>query len=121
MPPPDLLDLTTIRNLLELDDGSTGLLAEMTALFRDDTPQRIQDLAAAAARGDAGTFSRVAHALKGGAGALGATGMRGAAAELEALGHEGSVDASPDLRDRLDELFRRSLAALEAVIQEGRL
>jgi len=117
--PSDLLDLTTLQNLVELDDGSHGLVQEMIGLFREDTQGRIEDILAAAAQGDAEAFSRASHALKGGAGALGATTLRALAAELEALGRGGSVEAGPDLRARLEALFRDSLTALETYVREG--
>ena len=78
----NLLDLTTLRNLVELDDGGDGLLSEMITIFREDTPRRIQDILAAVAKGSADELSRTAHALKGGAGALGANALRTLAAEL---------------------------------------
>jgi len=117
--PSDLLDLTTLQNLVELDDGGHGLVLEMIDLFREDTQGRIENILEAAAQGDAEAFSRASHALKGGAGALGATGLRTLAAELEALGRGGSVQAGPDLRVRLESLFHSSLAALEAYVREG--
>jgi HPt (histidine-containing phosphotransfer) domain-containing protein len=117
--PSDLLDLTTLQNLVELDDGSHGLVQEMIGLFREDTQGRIEDILTAAAQGDAEAFSRASHALKGGAGALGATSLRALAAELETLGRGGSVEAGPDLRARLETLFRDSLAALESYVREG--
>ncbi|WP_243383997.1 Hpt domain-containing protein [Geothrix alkalitolerans] len=115
----DLLDLTTLQNLVELDDGQHGLVVEMIGIFRDDTQGRIEDILAAAGQDDAEAFSRASHALKGGAGALGAKALRALAADLEALGRKGSVEAGPDLRPRLESLFRESLAALEAYVREG--
>jgi HPt (histidine-containing phosphotransfer) domain-containing protein len=115
----DLLDLTTLRNLVELDDGAYGLVLEMIAIFREDTPRRIQDILTAAAEGDAEELSRAGHALKGGAGALGAEAMRNIAADLEALGRGGDSDAGPDLAGRLEATFRDSLTALEAYLREG--
>ncbi|MBI1751444.1 MAG: Hpt domain-containing protein [Acidobacteria bacterium] len=114
--PQDLLDLATLQNLVDLDDGGSGLLSEMIEIFREDTPRRIHDILAAAAKGDALEFSHAGHALKGGAGALGASAMRRCAADIEALGRGGSVDAGPDLGSRLEALFADSLAALEAYV-----
>jgi HPt (histidine-containing phosphotransfer) domain-containing protein len=116
----DLLDLTTIQNLVDLDDGSHGLLSEMIAIFREDTPRRIQDILKAAADGNAEELSRAGHALKGGAGALGAEAMRLLAAELETLGRKGSTEAGADLPERLDAAFQASLAALEAFLAKLR-
>lgn len=119
MAPPDLLDLTTLQNLVELDDGQHGLVIEMIGIFRDDTQGRIEDILSAVAEGDAEAFSRASHALKGGAGALGAKALRTLAADLEALGRRGSVEAGSDLRARLEALFQESLTALEAYVREG--
>jgi HPt (histidine-containing phosphotransfer) domain-containing protein len=112
----DLLDLTTLRNLVELDDGGHGLLAEMTAIFREDTPRRIQDILAAAAAGNGEELSRAAHALKGGAGALGAETLRSLASELETMGRRGSTDVGPELAQQLHTTFQASLSALEAFV-----
>ena len=110
----DLLDQTTLQNLVELDDGGHGLLSEMIGIFREDTPRRIQDILSAATQGNAEELSRTGHALKGGAGALGANALRLLASDLEALGRGGSADAGPDLSLRLEATFQASLAALEA-------
>lgn len=119
MAPSDLLDQTTLQNLVDLDDGSHGLLSEMIDIFRDDTPRRIQDILQAVADGDADNLSRAGHALKGGAGALGARALRTLAADLERLGRDGSVDAGADLPARLESTFQACLAALEAYVREG--
>ena len=116
MTPTDLLDLKTLQNLVELDDGGHGLLAEMIDIFRQDTPRRIRDIVEAAAKGDAEELSRTGHALKGGAGALGAKALRLLAADLEALGRDGSSDAGANLAERLDTTFQATLAALEAYV-----
>lgn len=116
MTPSDLLDLTTLQNLVELDDGGHGLLSEMIDIFRDDTPHRIQDILEAVAQGNADSLSRAGHALKGGAGALGANALRVLAADLEALGRSGSTEAGPDLSARLEATFQASLAALEGYV-----
>lgn len=116
----DLLDLITLQNLVDLDDGHFGLISEMIGIFRDDTPGRIEGILEAAARMDVEDFSRAAHALKGGAGALGAKALRAMAADLENLGRGGSVDAGEDLAARLQACFRASLAALGAYVREGK-
>lgn len=112
----DLLDLTTLHNLVDLDNGGHGLLSEMIEIFREDTPRRIRDILIAASEGRAEELSRAAHALKGGAGALGAEALRHLAAELEALGRKGSAKAGTDLPERLEGTFNASLTALEAYV-----
>lgn len=118
MTPADLLDDATLQNLVDLDDGGYGLVSEMLEIFRDDTPRRIQDILAAVAQGSTEGLSQAGHALKGGAGALGARAMRTLAAELEALGRDGSVAVAPDLAARLEGLYQGTLSALEGYIEE---
>jgi HPt (histidine-containing phosphotransfer) domain-containing protein len=115
-PASALLDLTTLQNLVDLDDGGHGLLSEMINIFREDTPRRIHDILTAVAKGNAEELSRAGHALKGGAGALGAEAMRHLASDLESLGRSGSVDVGPDLTGRLETAFQATLAALEAYV-----
>ena len=112
-PPQGLLDLATLRNLVDLDDGGTELLSEMIQIFREDTPRRIQNILAAAAAGNATELSQAGHALKGGAGALGASAMRQFAADLEIQGRKGSLVPDPELPQHLEHLFQTSLQALE--------
>lgn len=114
--PKHLLDMMTLQNLVDLDDGGSGLLSEMIAIFREDTPRRIQDILVAAAKGNALEFSHAGHALKGGAGALGVEAMRCLAADLEALGRSGSTDAGPHLSQQLEHTFQASLMALDAYV-----
>ena len=119
MAPSDLLDLPTLQNLVVLDDGGHGLLGEMIAIFRDDTPRRIQDILQAITARDAETLSWASHALKGGSGALGAKALRTLASDLERLGRSGSVEVGADLPVRLETTFQACLAALEAYVREG--
>jgi len=118
MTPSNLLDARTLQNLVDLDDGGHGLLSEMIAIFRDDTPRRIRDILEAVVARDAEGLSQTAHALKGGSGALGAEALRNLAADLESMGRRGSADAGPALTTRLEETFQASLAALEAYVSE---
>lgn len=119
MSPSDLLDPTTLQNLVDLDDGGYGLLREMIGIFRVDTPRRLQDILQAVAAGDPDALSRAAHALKGGSGALGARALRLLAGDLEHLGREGSCEAGTGLPERLEATFQASLGALEAFVRNG--
>jgi HPt (histidine-containing phosphotransfer) domain-containing protein len=119
MPSPDLLDLTTLQNLVDLDDGGSGLVAEMTVIFRDDTPRRLRDIYSALEDRDAEALSRAAHALKGGAGAIGAKALRVLAAELEALGRGGSAEAPEGTAGALESAFQAALEALEDYVRRA--
>ena len=115
----DLLDLPTLRNLVDLDDGSTSLVAEMTALFREDSPRRIREIRAALQDGAAEAASRTAHALKGGAGAIGAKALRALAAELEVLTRDPAATVPEATLEQLEATFQATLQALEDYIRSG--
>jgi HPt (histidine-containing phosphotransfer) domain-containing protein len=63
--------------------------------------------------------SRLAHALKGGCGSLGAVEMTRSAAELEAAGASGDLTRVPELLDRLEKDFGRARAALDGNFSAG--
>jgi two-component system, sensor histidine kinase and response regulator len=73
--------------------GDDQLMVEVIRLFLDDCPARLADIEAAVARRNADEVRATAHALKGAAGNLAATGLFEAARVLERLGAESRIDA----------------------------
>jgi HPt (histidine-containing phosphotransfer) domain-containing protein len=111
------LDLSVMDQLLDLDDGATGLLKEMCGLFRQDMPGRIQAIEVLLASGDRSDLADVAHAIKGAAGTMGAPRLRALAADLEGNARQGSFTVDPAERvARMKTAFAEALAALEAFI-----
>ena len=80
-----LMDFARLEEFREFDDEALTMTREVIALFLQDTPLRLQAIAAAVAAGDAGALSTAAHALKGAAGNVGANALHVHAGELEAL------------------------------------
>ena len=117
----DVLDADTVQQLIDLDDGSLGLLQEMYEIFRDDTPSRIEALDVAAKAGEREEMGDVAHAIKGAAATIGAPRVRALALALEMAGRKGVSDAQPVLLvASLKEEFQQALRALEAHIVSKR-
>jgi HPt (histidine-containing phosphotransfer) domain-containing protein len=75
--------------------GDPELFAEVIQLFLADCPVRVAAINAAVEARDAEGIRVAAHALKGAAGNLSATGLVAAARTLERLGAEGGVNAAP--------------------------
>jgi HPt (histidine-containing phosphotransfer) domain-containing protein len=67
-----ILDESKLQQLLDLDDGKAGLLREMTALFKAETPRRLKAILAGIEAESASTVMEAAHALKGASGLMGA-------------------------------------------------
>jgi len=73
--------------------GDQTLFAEVSQLFIEDCPARLAAIRAAVDDGDAERIRETAHALKGAAGSLSATGLYEATASLERLAAEGQLMA----------------------------
>jgi CheY-like chemotaxis protein len=74
--------------------GDEQLFGEVIKLFLEDCPARLAAIKEAVHCGDAEAIRTTAHALKGAAGNLSATGLFEAARTLERLGAEGRVEAA---------------------------
>ncbi len=94
-----------------------ALLRELAKLFVELCPNHLAELRAAEARADGAALERVAHTLKGAAGALGARAVLVAAQALETAVRQGDVPGTPTacaaLIDALEHL-QPVLAALAA-------
>lgn len=114
--PPDL-DPEAISNLRALgDEGDDTFLKEIIGIYLEDTPLRIADLHAAAARGDTALYTRSAHTIKGSSSNVGALAVRAVAEQLE---HRSKVEPHSALAPLLAELesaFARAALALRAAI-----
>jgi HPt (histidine-containing phosphotransfer) domain-containing protein len=112
-----VLDLNTMKQLLDLDDGGLGLLQEMCQLFVEDMPPRMATMEAAIQAGQMGEMGDVAHAVKGAASTMGAPRVRALALALETLGRTGKGSESPtDLLARLRVEYAQAEAGLRAFI-----
>jgi len=80
--------------LLARLDGDEALAADVIQLFLDDCPTRVSAIKAAVEAGDAEQIRSTAHALKGAAGSIAATGLFQAAQVLERIGAEGRIAAA---------------------------
>jgi two-component system sensor histidine kinase/response regulator len=108
------LDPEIFGQLREADRaGGKGFLAELIQKYLQEAPTRILTLRDAVGRADCAAVVKAAHALKGSAGALGATTMATACSDLETLGRNGSLDGAESLLVRLEKEFDLVCSALE--------
>jgi CheY-like chemotaxis protein len=98
--------------------GDAELRRELAELFLEETPRLLAQLADAAAARDRSSVARLAHALKGSAGTVGAIAFRDRAQHLEQAASQpdwSAIDAGqPDLRTELHRL-RLTLAEIVPV------
>jgi CheY-like chemotaxis protein len=97
---------------LRTEFGSTGVLAELVALFGSQTPGRVTAMRQEVQKGDAGAVSESAHRLKGGCLTLAATHMAELCGELEMAADSGSLVGAVALLDQIEAAFAAAYAAL---------
>lgn len=81
------------KTALEQMGGDEELMVELVEVFLEDLPERLQEIEAALAAGDAETLSRAAHTLKGSVGNFAAHAAYETAFELETLAKQGTEGA----------------------------
>jgi two-component system sensor histidine kinase/response regulator len=100
-------------------DGDRELLAELIAIFLEDCPKRLQELAQAVKEGNASGVRQAAHSLKGMVAGFDASSAHGLSAEMEGLGKAGDVSKASDLLPPLLLKFARLMQHLKVTDCQG--
>lgn len=116
----EVLEQSTMDQLLALDDGAYDLLKEMYQLFLDDFQGRMDAIQRAIEANNQEELGEVAHAVKGAASTMGANRVRAVAAALEAAARKGVTNTPPaELFRQLKLYYQEALDALQAFIAAG--
>ncbi len=114
---PDVIDRRRIEQLRELeDDSNPTLVADIVALFVNDAPEHLKNIARALAQQDAALLESCAHRFLSGIDNLGAQRMHDHCVELECLARAGELDGAPALLDRLQREFEIARQHLLSVV-----
>ncbi|GAB3872932.1 response regulator [Terrabacter terrigena] len=114
-----VLDDRRLAELRDLEPGDPSLLLRFIDRFGDGARQRVTDLRAAHADGDAESQGRIAHGLKGSASNLGASLLADVCKQVEDLGAAGRL-ADEALVARVEDEVDRATRALEGYAAEIR-
>jgi CheY-like chemotaxis protein len=113
------LDWTVIDGLRFLDDDPPGnRLAQLLALYLEDSAARLAELREALARGDVAAAAQLAHNVKGTSATYGAARLARLCRELEQVAEDGDLAASSPLLAGLQEEFERVRVALRSEFPE---
>ena len=113
---PGALDMSVIESLRELDEtGSMGLAREIFSAFLTSSSRRLTELNAAAAKSDAQSLGKIAHALKSSAANVGALVLSEHYREVEQFAREGRVDEALAQMATMQQEHARAVAAIEAL------
>lgn len=105
------------RQAAEATGGDDELLREIVAIFLEDCPRMIEEIAEAAHAGDADALRRAAHTLKGSVGVLGAKALAAAAKDVEDGARAGDVETATAAFERVEEEARRLVPVLEGLLR----
>ena len=113
-----IIDLQAIEALRALspDDGGE-FLRELVAIYLQDTPKRLAELELALASGDAPTFTRAAHTIKGSSSNFGAGRVSKLAQEIELQGKSGNLTAAAGACDGLKAEYGLVAQALTQIVR----
>ena len=91
--------------------GRDAMLRELVQLFRGEGARILRDMRVAIVSGDTEQLQRLAHTLKGSAGAVSGHAVALAARDLEVIAGQSNAVATEQALDTLESEFRRLLAA----------
>jgi two-component system sensor histidine kinase/response regulator len=108
----EVVDREKIAGLQQLARSNPTFMRDITGLFREDAVLRIHELRDSAARSDAATLMRAAHALKSSSGNIGASRMYSLCATIEQTARQGNLSGAAEMVEQLAEELDRALKAL---------
>ena len=110
----DCIDLSVIDGLRELrEPGEPDPVAELIDLYLADSPNRVEQMRAAAAKNDAAALKVAVHTLKGSSSNLGAKPLAKLCAEFEERVTKGNLDDAGERADAIEREFAKLRIILE--------
>jgi HPt (histidine-containing phosphotransfer) domain-containing protein len=116
---PRPIDPAALANLKEIGGGDASFVVELITMFGEDSPPRLEAIAAALAAGNAAELAKNAHSLKGTGANFGAERFRSLAQAIETAGKEGDLSGVPPLLVELKTEFVRVKQALDEAAAAG--
>lgn len=113
------LDRTILAELVEMDPvGGLELVRELVQIFFAEAPARLDLMRVGLAEGDTQKLAHGAHAMRGGASGLGATGMAEACARVERQARAGALTGLDDDVDGIEGALPRLARQVEGYVSQ---
>jgi HPt (histidine-containing phosphotransfer) domain-containing protein len=116
MPESDLLDPRMLDAIRQLDDGATGLLAQVVRMYFEAAPELLAKLRRGLDHGDYDLIRQAAHSLKSASANLGAVGLADLCKRVECAARGGTLGPDTPRAHELEAEYRRVQTALEREI-----
>jgi HPt (histidine-containing phosphotransfer) domain-containing protein len=116
MPESDLLDPRMLDAIRQLDDGATGLLAQVVRMYFEAAPELLAKLRRGLEHGDFDLIRQAGHSLKSASANLGAVRLAELCQRVESAARSGTLGPDTPGAHEVEAEFRRVQAALEQEI-----
>jgi signal transduction histidine kinase/CheY-like chemotaxis protein len=116
----DAINLRALESMRALDPaGGLGVMKRIVTLFLQSADQQLQRVEQAMQAGDMPQLKRTAHALKSGAGNVGAEQLAALYRQLERLAQEQQLAAARELLPSIQHEHQRAVARMREIVQEA--
>jgi CheY-like chemotaxis protein/HPt (histidine-containing phosphotransfer) domain-containing protein len=113
-PADDGIDESILNDILQLsEDGGADLVRELITIFFTEAPARMDHLRGGIVECDPPRVTRAAHAMKGGAGNIGASRLASLCGQLEKQARSGQLDGAGSVVGEIEVELERVRGALE--------
>jgi signal transduction histidine kinase/DNA-binding response OmpR family regulator len=120
--PESAIDSDVLQAFREaMGDAASECLAQLIEVFLEETPNLVQAIETAAARGDATAMQRSAHALKSSSASLGAMTLSQYCQNLEAMGRSNMLATASEVASQLEAEYKRVELELREQCQPAKL
>jgi PAS domain S-box-containing protein len=111
---PPVLDRRVLNSLRQMAGTKAAtILRQIIEHYREDAPQRLQDIRDAVAAGDAQSLRQSAHSLRSSSANLGAMNLSHLCKELEMIGRAGTTTGGPEWLAQVEAEYEKVKVALQ--------
>jgi len=96
-------------------DGGADVVADVIAVFQEDTASRLEVLRNAVRNGDCTTIRAEGHAIKGSSSQLGASAMARLCFQMEQMGGSGNIAEAAGLLAQIEQQFAEVSRAMSSL------
>lgn len=111
----DLLDLSIIQGLKEMNDDENDFFKEILDLYNEQFPELYNKIVQTARNNDLESLSKNAHALKGASLNIGAKELAGICKTIELNSKNGISEGTDDLIEKIQQVYKITLDAMNSL------
>ncbi|MCE1166117.1 MAG: Hpt domain-containing protein [Bacteroidetes bacterium] len=111
----DLLDLSIIQGLKEMNDEENDFFKEILGLYNEQYPELYGKIKQSAISNDLESLSKTAHALKGASLNIGAKELAAVCKTVELNSKNGVTEGIPDMIEKIQHVYVLTMNAMSSI------